>query len=196
MKTVKTYVLLLTLALLFSTTAYSQVKTTVVKKSAYPQFSISPVGGVTFPVGTLGDSYKSGGNFGLDLNYKINKEVGFFGKFGYNFLRSQTAGLPDGKIMEYTAGPRYSFTSRNLKSAFFLEAGAGAYTIQQGAYMLNNIDYPETSATNFGINAGLGAVLNLSKAVDILFKVKYHNIMSEGGSSSFMTPILGIDFRL
>jgi hypothetical protein len=169
-------------------------------KSPYPVYSISGLGGLAFPVGIFGDNFKSGGTFGIEVSDKVNKEVGFYVKFGYYFFPNKTTGIPDGKMIEYTAGPRYYFTSKNLKSSIFFEAGLGGYTFTQDAYTLNiagvDTQIPEASNTDFGVNAGVGAVLNLGKDVDMIFKLKYHNIIQTDGSSSFVAPLLGIDIRL
>lgn len=195
MKPARLNILLIALIILFSSAVNSQTRNTAYKKSAYPQWSLSPIGGVNIPVGSLSDNYKSGGNFGLDLGYRVNKEVGFYGKFGYYFMRNQTQGIPDARYIEYSAGPRYYFTAKNLKSSIFLEAGIGAYTFKQEGYILNDVAVPETENTKFGFNAGLGAILNLGRDVDLLFKTKYNTILTTDGSSSFVTPVLGIDIR-
>lgn len=178
-----------------SVQAYSQPKYTY-KKSVYPQMSLSGLGGVSFPVGQFGENFKSGPTFGLDLSYKVNKEVGFYGKVGYSIFPDKVNGsAPDGKYIEYTAGPRYYFTSRNLKSSIFLEAGLGGYSFMQDAYTLSGVDYAKYTTTNFGMNAGIGGILNLGRDVDMLFKAKYHNILTTDGSTSFVEPVLGIDIR-
>lgn len=193
MKPVKFLSLLIALIFMLSVTVQSQTKT---KKPAYPQWSISPVGGIAFPVGKFGESFKSGPTFGLDISYKANKEVGFYTKFGYYIFTTKTEGATDGKYIEYTAGPRYFFMAKNLKSAFFLEVGLGGYSFMQDAYTIDTVTTAENSYTKFGINAGMGALLNLGKTVDLILKVKYHNILTSDGSQSFVVPVLGIDIRL
>ncbi len=195
MKTAKFCALLIAVILFFSTAAISQTTYSTIKKSPYPQWSLSPVGGVIFPVGNFSNNFKAGGNVGLDLSFKANKEVGFFAKFGYNFFRSKTDGVPDGNYFGYTVGPRYYFTAKNLKSSLFIEAGVGAYTFKQSGYNLEEISYPEVSYTKFGYNAGIGAILNLGRDVDLLFNANYNTVMTADGSSSFITPVLGIDVR-
>lgn len=195
MKTSVKSILLILLMMILTTAGYSQNKYSSTKKSTYPQWSASPIGGVTIPVGTFGDNFKPGANVGVDISYKVNREVGFYGKAGYYFLTNKTQGLGDGKMMEYTVGPRYFFTAKNLKSSIFLEAGLGAYTIQQNSYTVNETVVPEVTNTNFGYNAGLGAILNLGKDVDMMFNVKYNSVLTDNGSTSFITPVLGVDFR-
>lgn len=182
--------------LLFTSISEAQTKVTR-KKSPYPQFSLSPVGGVAFPIGDFGGFYKAGPHFGMDISYRVNREVGFYAKVGYNIFANKEGSVPlvtlsDTKILEATVGPRYFFTARNLRSALFLEAGAGAYSIKQQP---TSGLLPEVSLTKFGVNAGIGAILNLSRPIDLLFKVKFHNILTEGGSTSFIAPQLGLDFR-
>lgn len=195
MKTLKLKSLLIVLLVLISSASISQTRFTTVKKAAYPQWSLSPIGGIIFPVGNLSNNFKPGGSVGLDLSFKANREVGFFGKFGYDFFRSQTAGVPDGRYFEYTVGPRYYFTAKNLKSSVFFEAGIGAYTFKQDGYVLGGTAFPEVTYTKFGYNAGIGAILNLGRDIDLLFKTKYNTVMTSDGSSSFITPVLGIDVR-
>lgn len=197
MKTKKLTLIAISVFMIFILTGQVNSQTIYkTKKTAYPQMSVSGLGGVTFPVGKFSEKYKPGPTFGMDLSYKVNKEVGFFGKFGYSIFPNKLAGgAPDGKYLEYTAGPRYYFTSKNLKSSLFVEAGLGGYSFMQPAYRVNEIEVAEYQATNFGLNAGIGGVLNLGRDVDLLFKAKYHNILTPDGSTSFIEPVLGIDVR-
>lgn len=197
MKTIKFLITVFALMFALSTTADSQ---TIKKQATTSYWSISPIAGVAFPIGTFSDNFKSGLTFGVDVSYKVNKEVGIYTKVGYYIFPSKLAGVSDGKFLEYTAGPRYYFMSKSLKSAFFLEVGLGGYSYMQDAYNLtvNNVvtSVPENSKTNFGVNAGMGANLNLGKSVDLIIKVKYHDIFTTDGSTSFVAPLLGIDIRL
>ncbi len=125
MKTIKFMFAVIITCLLFTSISEAQIKVKR-KKISYPQFSLSPVGGVAFPIGDFGGFYKAGPTFGLDISYRVNREVGFYAKVGYNIFASKEGSVPgitlsDTKILEATAGPRYYFTARNLKSAFFLE---------------------------------------------------------------------------
>lgn len=195
MKAVKSLTVLITLICMLSTTVQSQ--TTTIKKSAYPKWSIAPIGGISLPVGTFGDNFKTGPSFGLDVSYQVNKEVGFYAEGAYNIFASKLGGsAADGKYLEYTVGPRYFFTAKNLKSAIFLEAGLGGYSFTQDAYTIDTVTVGEYTDTKFGVNAGVGAILNLGRDVDFLFKVKYHTILTSDGSTSYISPVLGIDIHL
>lgn len=173
-----------------------KVKRTTKLKQTY--FTISPSAGIIFPVGAFGDNVKTGLSAGLDLSYRINKEVGFYGKFGYNNLNSKTedAGIPSTRIYEFTAGPRYYMTNPKLSSTLFLEGGVGGYSITQDAYSIGGIPFVAVSETKLGVNAGIGANLAVSNAIDILLKTKYHNVFADGGTNSFITALAGLEFKI
>lgn len=192
--------LLLLIALFFITSAVeAQVKTTTTttKRKMYPHFSVSPSGGAIFPMSNLKESFKPGGTVGLDVGYRVNKEVGFYAKFGYYFMSSKVTGAPVGSYLEASAGPRYFFTHPKLKSELFLEGGVGAYNFRQSSYVngTTQSQVDQINSTKAGLNAGIGGSLALSEAVDILVKSKYHVIFTPNGSSSFVTVIGGLEFR-
>lgn len=191
-------IMLLAITFLISTNSFAQ-KTYSKKAQTYSKWSISPVGGIIFPIGQLGESLKPGATVGLDIATRINKEVGIFAKIGYYFMTSKTTGAPIGKYLEYIAGPRYYFTKPNLKSTFFMEAGGGGYTFTQDSYIdpsdTTSAVINELSNTNPGFNAGVGVNLNLSKSVDIIMKTKYNVVFTTGGSSSFITALAGLEFK-
>lgn len=206
MKTfIKIKIYLVALLVVFSGLTYSQVKNTPVsntkvKKQTFPQFFISPSGGAIFPLtANLRTDFKPGGLAGLDLGFKVNKEVGIYGKFNYMFMSSKKTGAPIGQYMEFSAGPRYYFTHPKLKSQVYFEAGAGAYYFKQNGYV-DPVDATLTvaqiSQTNAGINGGIGASLYLSDAVNISAKSKYHNVFTKTGSVGFMTVSAGLEFNI
>lgn len=199
----KIYKLMFALIMLaIITTNVSQAQT--VKKSMvgeYPAFSIGLIGGAQFPVGDFGTTYKSSFNAGIDFNLKVNKETSFFLNATYfDMPRKSDAPLgPDANLISITAGPRYVFSSANVKAKFFLEAGVGAYimntkeytTLTTPAVLLQS----ETKA-NVGANVGPGVVLPLSDSMDLMMKSKLHYIFTTGGSSSFISAQLGLSFKL
>lgn len=175
------------------------VKTKVVKQS-FPQFSIAPSAGAIFPLTRdFRADFKPGGMAGLDLGLKINNEVAFYGKFSYMFMSSKKSGAPIGQYMEFTAGPRYYFTHPKLKSQVYFEGGAGAYYFKQNSF-INPEDNTQTveqvRQTNAGINGGIGASLFISKAVNLMAKVKYHNVFTRTNSIGFMTVSGGLEFNI
>ncbi|MDZ4713690.1 MAG: outer membrane beta-barrel protein [bacterium] len=194
MKTIKTIVTVLIFTVICSGLINAQTKP--VKRLAAPYFTIAPTGGILFPVGQLGDNLRPGPSLGLDLGYRINKEVGVYGKVGFSFMNSKTDGIPSGRYVEFSAGPRYYMTKPNLSSTLFLEAGVGAYQFNREGYNFGVIPVPEVNDTKIGVNGGIGANLALTKTIDIMIKAKYHSVFTEGGSSSFITALGGIEFKL
>ena len=97
-----------------------QPKSTLLSKIKYPQWPIEPMGGIILSIGVLSDNLKPGGDVGLDIGYRINREVGMYAKLGYYFMNSKITGAPVGLSLEFTLGPRYFFTKANLKSSLFV----------------------------------------------------------------------------
>lgn len=195
MKTLK--LICVALTMLICTSSFAQY-TTSKKKPVY-QWSIAPTGGALFPVGVLGDNFKPGASLGLDIGYRVNKEVGMFAKLGYSFMNSKITGAPVGNYLEYSVGPRYTFTKPNLKSTLFVEAGVGGYTFMQDSYIdpndINGGAVAQINNTRPGVNAGLGANLGLSDAMDLIVKSKYTVIFTPNGSNSFITTLAGFNFK-
>lgn len=173
-------------------------KTYVVTKESFPQWSITPTGGVIFPVLNLSESFKPNGQFGLDVGAKVNKEVGFYLKTSYMFMNSSASGAPVGKYIEITAGPRYYFSSINVKSQLFAEAGVGPYIFSQASYQPEDPTIavvPEINETKLGINAGLGASVFLSPNMNLMIRTKYNTVFTSTTTKSFITASTGLEFK-
>ncbi len=168
-------------------------------KKMFPHVSIAPYGGAIFPLTrALREEFKPGGQIGLDIGYRMNKEVALYGKFSYMFMSSKVTGAPVGSYLEFSAGPRYYFTHPKLKSNIFFEAGVGAYNFRQNSFSQGENGgtvIPQINNTKAGINGGIGASINLTEALDIMAKAKYHNIFTPNGSQGFMTVGGGLEFR-
>jgi hypothetical protein len=181
----------------FFITNFSEAQT---KKVQYPIFSISPVGGVQFPVGGLNDNYGVSWNAGLDLSLKVNKETAFYLNAAY-FDMPLKAGIigPGAGYIAITAGPRYYFASPKLKAQFFLEAGIGAYIFTQKEYTIATTPetiIPSASKTNFGVNVGPGVTIPLGGTIDLIMKSKLHYTFQDGGAHTFISAVAGVEFRL
>lgn len=190
---------LLMLALITSNVSQAQtVKRSMVGE--YPAVSIAPFIGIQFPMGDLGNFYKSSFNAGLDINLKVNREVSFFlnGSYFDMPLKSDITG-PSASFIAITAGPRYVLSSANVKAKFFLEAGIGAYIYSIKDYTTTTtpaVTVLGTSTTNFGVNTGPGVVLPLSDSMDLMMKSKLHYVFNKDGSQTFLSAMMGISFKL
>jgi hypothetical protein len=189
---------LLMMALFITTTSEAQVK-----KAQYPKFSISPIGGLQFPIGSLNDNYGVSWNAGMDFSLKINKESAMYINATYfNMPKKTETGIgADASYMAITTGPRYYFISPNLKAQFFLEAGIGIYIFTQKEYTVTSpslsdptVTVPSVTKTVFGVTGGPGVTIPLGGSIDLLIKSKWHYTFHEGGAHTFISANAGIEF--
>lgn len=173
-------------------------KTYVVTKESYPQWSITPSGGIVFPIMELSNSFKANGIFGLETGAKVNKEVGFYLRGNYMFMNSSASGGAVGKYIEITVGPRYYFSSINVKSQLFADAGIGPYIFSQASYQPEDPTaavIPEINETKLGVNAGIGASLYLSPNMNLMLRTKYNTVFTSTATKSFITASTGLEFK-
>jgi len=174
------------------------------KKVSYPLFSIAPIVGVQFPVSGLNDNYNPSWNAGLDFNLAVNRETSFFLNATYfNMPVKDNVAVPsNASYISITAGPRYVFTSPSVKAKFFLEAGLGVYIFTQKEYTsatVPSITIPSATTTNFGVNVGPGVMIPLGGTVDLKIKSKLNYSFESGGaggSRTFVSGVMGVDFKL
>jgi hypothetical protein len=187
------------LMLAFITTNITQAQT---KKTTYPIFSISPIIGAQFPAGGLNDISKASWNAGIEMNLKVNRETSFFlnGTYFDMPVRSDIGQGPSSSFLGITAGPRYTFATPQLKANFFLEAGLGAYihNVKEYTYtnVTPNVTVASTSSTSFGLNVGPGVLIPVGGSTFLILKSKLHYIFESGASRTFITGVMGVDFRL
>lgn len=191
----------------FASNSFAQTTTTVittptkkyvVTKEAFPQWSVTPSGGIVFPIMDLSNSFKSNGIFGLEVGTKVNKEVGFYLRGNYMFMNSSASGAPVGKYIEISVGPRYYFSSINVKSQLFADAGLGPYIFTQASYQPQDPTaavIPEISETKLGVNAGVGASLYLSDNMNLMIRTKYNTVFTSTATKSFITASTGLEFK-
>lgn len=182
-----------------TTVVTTPTKTYVVTKEAYPQWSVTPTGGIIFPIMDLSNSFKSNGIFGIEAGAKVNKEVGFYLRGNYMFMNSNASGAPVGKYVEITVGPRYYFSSINVKSQLFADAGIGPYIFNQASYVdpndPTNTQIPAIQETKLGVNAGIGASLYLSPNINLMLRTKYNTVFTATTTKSFITASTGLEFK-
>jgi hypothetical protein len=182
-----------------NTTDFSKENTSEVsKRKTHGYWQLTPSGGVILPVGIFSENFDISGRAGLDLGYRVNKEVAIYGNVTYNFLSSKIQEGPSASYISYTIGPRYYFTNPKLKSTLFLEAGVGGYTFTQDEYSTTvqgiTTNFPEEGETRFGLNAGVGGDVFLNDNLSLLLKAKYNLIMSGGDNArSFISADTGLN---
>ena len=191
------------LMLALFTTNISEAQTTK-KKPHYPAFSVTPLVGINFPLGTLNNVYAPSWNAGIDFNLRVNRETSFFLGAGYHaFPEKNDPSLgPDGSYIVINAGPRYIFTSPKIKAMMFFETGVGAYIFMLKDFTTTattttpSETLPSSSTVNFGVNGGLGAIIPLGKSMDFVVKSKVHYVLGSGGDAAhtFVSGKMGLNF--
>ncbi len=200
-KKIFTMLFVLFMVVLFSSTL-TEAQT---KKTTYPIFSISPMGGVQFPIGSLNDNNGVSWNAGLDMSLKINKESSAYLNATYfDMPRKSESGIgPDESYLAITTGPRYYFISPKLKAQFFLEVGIGVYIHTVKEYTVTSpslsdpvMTFPSVTKAIFGVTGGPGVTLPLGGPASLMMKSNWHYIFQEGGAKMFVSADVGLEFRL
>lgn len=172
----------ITLALIFSFVVLSD--------TAFAQRSpvkITVYGGGTLPIGSFGDGNEASANTGVDIQYMINRNWSVYANGSYNFLSPKADIVESSHIIEATVGPRYTY---NFGGASFIgEAGAGLYNFS------SKIGGVTASDSHFGVNGGAGLEVPVSNQVNFVGKVKFHNVFTEGESTSYMGGYAGFNYR-
>ncbi|HSJ05118.1 MAG TPA: outer membrane beta-barrel protein [Longimicrobiales bacterium] len=150
---------------------------------ANAQVGFSVGGGLTIPTGDLGDVVKTGFNaqVGLDIA-PVTLPVGFrfegaFNQFGVDEFDNNW------RILSGVANAVLNIPS----------AGVTPYIIGGlGIYNQSITDSDFDSETDFGINVGGGINVPLQGIRGIFVEARYHNIFTEGSSTSFIPITLGL----
>lgn len=186
-------------------------------QSKHNKYSVSVFGGLFVPVGNASTVYNTGGNFGLGLNYKMNKNIDLYIEGGYNFIKYIYTSNFDGNpsIIDFKAGVKYSFESSN-KYRTFLEGGAGLYMFSLPSFKTTttvthiHID-PKSGDTTYtydpvttttasqttakiGIFGGIGESINVAKNVDLFLKTDYNIVFTENYSTLYLGVQAGAKF--
>lgn len=150
-------------------------------------------GGLTLPVGSIGDTQGSGFNLNGHATYKpsstpfaLRGDVGFWNTPGKNITP-----IGGGQSVKYSglnwftinANAVYNF--EKTKDATFVPyaiGGVGIYNAGNGI------------GTNFGFNVGGGVTFKLA-GFDAFTEARFHNVMSNGGSARLIPVSFGIMFK-
>jgi opacity protein-like surface antigen len=147
--------------------------------------SIGIGGGVSVPVSNAGDAFETGFNGQGFVRFNLHQlpiqpRVDFtFSKFDVKDVTLQTPGASGtGQIFAGIANVQYSFMHSGLLRPYIV-AGLGAYNTKTDISGVPNVS--GSSSTDFGINAGLGAVFKLGSAVSGYIEGRIDNVYSSKG---------------
>ncbi len=152
-------------------------------------FGIS--GGLTLPVGSLGDVQGSGLNLQGHATLKpgstpfaLRGDLGFWTTGGKTFNRLGVSGSTE-SVTWFTGNVNAVFNFEGSKDATFVPyviGGVGLYNGSQGF------------GTKAGINGGGGVTFKLS-GFDAFAEARFHNIFTDGNSSRIIPLSFGINFK-
>ncbi|HXS83260.1 MAG TPA: outer membrane beta-barrel protein [Methylomirabilota bacterium] len=142
-------------------------------------------GGVSVPVSDASDAFDTGFNgqgfvrFNLP-QFPIQPRVDFtFSKFDVKDVTLATPGASGtGQIFAGIANVQYSFMHSGFLRPYIV-AGLGAYNTKTDISGIPGVT--GNSSTDFGINAGLGAVFKISSAVSGYVEGRIDNVYSSKG---------------
>lgn len=152
----------------------------------HAQVGFGVAAGPSIPVGSLADAFNTGVHGGVVLDVGLPLlPLGIRGDLMYHHMPGVADGVSFRQVVG-TANARFSLLPLPLVSAY-LTAGAGLYAGDV------NIDGTDSDwSTNGGINAGVGARINLL-VVRPFLEARLHRVFGDG-SYSFVPITLGIFF--
>lgn len=128
-------------------------------------FSLSLHAGVATPLGSFGNSYKSGFSAIIDFGYELSPLLSFILSAGYNYLPGASSGIAATSITNIALDARISIA---LTSTLFAYAQAGP-----------NLYIQDFSTLNSGYNAGLGIGYLFSPRFRLEIGADYHSTFSQ-----------------
>ncbi len=153
------------------------------------QFGIS--GGLTMPMGDLGDGFGSGLNIQGHVSAKpgsspftLRADAGLWTLGGKTVNVGGISGSNDGLTL-FTVNGNAVYAFEGAKDATFVP-----YVIGGGGIYSGNRNF----GTKFGLNAGGGITFKLA-GFDAFTEARFHNVFGDGGSARIIPISFGILFR-
>ena len=166
---------------------------------AQNKFELGVNGGLTMPTGNLGDAFNVSFNAGAEGVMLIDGTNAAYLDLSYNHLspKGVVSSNESYSITEISGGYRRNLTTFGAvgNNKLFLDLGAGMYSTKY-AYTAGNGNTLSVSSSDFGINFGLGASFPLGSSSDILTRLKFHNIFTDGSNTNYFILGVGINFDL
>ena len=163
-------------------------------------FLVGANGGLTTPTADLATDFNSGYNIGAEAELQLAGND-FFADLVYNSMTAKNTVLntKNLNITEVSVGYRrdlFNLGALAGGSAVFIDAGAGLYSTSE--YFKSNGGFIATpSASNFGVNGGIGASFHFTPKAKFIGRFKYHNIIdAANGNKTYFTISAGVNFGL
>ena len=151
-------------------------------------------GGLTLPIGDIGDAVNSGFNAGAHLAFMPAmlpfgvRVEGQFNRFAYDENVASDANL---QIISGTANAVFGVPAASSAFRPYLIGGLGLYNSKFSAETA--LGEGSASDTNFGLNGGAGIEFGLSGLATFI-EARFHSVFSEGSKTNFVPISFGIKF--
>ena len=162
---------------------------------AQRSWSIGVSGGLSMPMGDLGDAVESGYNVTGHLYYQpTTMKIGLRGDVGYDSWEGKGASATlDAKlsILSFTANGLYSFGESTSAMRPYVLFGGGMYRSENTSEVAG-VESSQTGSDG-GIQGGLGLSFKLS-GFSTFLEARYVNVFSEGNSTNYVPITFGVRF--
>lgn len=153
-------------------------------------------GGLSMPMGDLGDGVESGFNITGHLGYKPASFANLSFRGDVSFDRWAYKGNVDGntRAIGVTGNAVYAFpqSSPSMVRPYVL-GGVGFYNGKGSDVTVGAITVKAESSTDLGVQAGAGINFNLS-GFSTFVEAKFVNVFGDGSSSSWIPITFGFKF--
>ena len=157
-------------------------------------WSVGVSGGLSLPMGDLGDAVESGYNVTGHLYYiPTTMKIGLRGDVGYDKWEGKGSGNgvdANSSFLSFTANGLYHFGESTASMRPYVLFGGGAYQNKSSTNVLG-VESSATS-TDAGIQGGLGLSFKLS-GFSTFIEAKYVNVFHEN-SASYLPITFGLRF--
>jgi hypothetical protein len=157
--------------------------------------SVGVSGGLSLPMGDLGDAVESGYNVTGHLYYvPTTMKLGFRGDVGYDKWEGKGASATvDAKlgILSFTGNGLYTFGESTSAMRPYLLFGGGIYRSKETSEVAGVEG--STTGSDGGIQGGLGLSFKLS-GFNTFLEARYVNVFSEGNSTNYLPITFGVRF--
>jgi len=186
---------------------YSQVSGTNVTANKYSGITVGFGLGLFSPVGAMKDDYNPQFTYGLNADYRLNKNLTTGIEFLYTNMGGAEGSASVAKELYYiNPNIKYKLWLIDEKTSFYLQAGPGFYgtssyshSVFYTSYSITEYRFFSPPSTKLGFHAGAGFDIYLGKIVSLNFNSQIHNYYDTKNNSKpmqFVTGQIGLKFKV
>ena len=162
-------------------------KTTPPDDGEFRRWGLSLHAGVSIPHGDFGDSFNSGPNVGVDLEYRFNRRFSLEAIYTFNHFGGETFTF---------GGNTFTLSGTNIHNLSLNGKVYGGTSPVRPFFNFGGGVYVFNSATaRGGINFGGGLQFDLTPTVALDSMYNFHNVFASGSGLQYSTVQGGVRFR-